>query len=213
MGAHPSVLGAGGAGGYSVSFSENPYNAMNGAMGGGFGGPSHAGGRPMRGGPIGMGGQQRFNPYGRPEAMGQQGFEGAFGGEFIQHGPSLNLDKLKERKPSIGTTTGHSIHMKGLPWTATVTEVIEFLDPLRPADVRIEKDKDDRPIGRCDVDFKTHDEACRAMLKDKNQMGNRWCELYLRSAEEGIWPRKSGERGDFGGDRGGNRGGNRGGRD
>ena len=67
--------------------------------------------------------------------------------------------------------TGHSVHMRGLPFEATVDDVLSFFSPLNPADVRLLYESGGRPKGECDVDFTTHADAESAMHKDKQNMG------------------------------------------
>lgn len=80
------------------------------------------------------------------------------------------------------STTGHSIHMRGLPFEATLQDVLDFYTPLVPVDVRLLYEASGRPKGECDVDFSTHSDCEAAMLKDKQNMGHRYIELFLKSS-------------------------------
>ena len=71
------------------------------------------------------------------------------------------------------STTGHSVHMRGLPFEATVSDVYQFFAPINPVEIRLLYEESGRPKGECDVDFTTHSDAETAMLKDKQNMGRR----------------------------------------
>merc|ERR1711962_624345 len=79
------------------------------------------------------------------------------------------------------STTGHMIHMRGLPFEATVSDVYQFFAPLNPVGVRLSYEESGRPKGECDVDFATHADCEAAMSKDKQNMGHRYIELFLKS--------------------------------
>lgn len=138
----------------------------------------------MGGGGYGYGGGYENN-----QMMGMGGgMGGMIGGQ-----QQIDMEKMKERKCSTDTTTGHTIHMKGLPYKATLMDVVEFMQPLRPVDIRIQKDDEGKPKGRADCDFEAHHECERAMLKDKGRIGQRFVDLFLRSSPEGMWPKGSQE--------------------
>ena len=88
------------------------------------------------------------------------------------------------------STTGHMIHMRGLPFEATVSDVYQFFAPLNPVEVRLTYEESGRPKGECDVDFATHADCEAAMSKDKQNMGHRYIELFLKSTTESsnTWP-------------------------
>lgn len=60
--------------------------------------------------------------------------------------------------------------MRGLPFKASQGDVHEFFRPLQPINVQILMDDTGRASGEADVEFATHDEAVRAMNKDKANM-------------------------------------------
>lgn len=84
-------------------------------------------------------------------------------------------------KPTYESSTGHSVHMRGLPYAATESDIIQFFTPLNPVSVYIEYNDDGRPSGEADVDFATHAEAQQAMHKHKALMERRYIELFLHS--------------------------------
>jgi len=76
------------------------------------------------------------------------------------------------------STTGHMVHMRGLPFEATQGDVYKFFAPLKPVEVRIKFEESGRAKGECDVDFHTHSDAEAAMAKNKENMGHRYIELF-----------------------------------
>uniref|UniRef100_UPI00358EBE62 heterogeneous nuclear ribonucleoprotein H2-like n=1 Tax=Myxine glutinosa TaxID=7769 RepID=UPI00358EBE62 len=79
------------------------------------------------------------------------------------------------------STTGHCVHMRGIPFRATEQEIIEFFAPLNPVKVHIEYEPNGRATGEADVDFTSHEDAVAAMSKDKAHMKHRYVELFLNS--------------------------------
>lgn len=73
------------------------------------------------------------------------------------------------------------VHMRGLPFEATENDIFQFFAPVNPVEVRFLFEDSGRPKGEADVDFKTHDDAQHAMSKDKQNIGHRYIELFLRS--------------------------------
>ncbi|KAM7322396.1 hypothetical protein ACRRTK_017901 [Alexandromys fortis] len=82
---------------------------------------------------------------------------------------------------SFQSTTGHCVHMRGLPYRATENDIYNFFSPLNPMRVHIEIGPDDRVTGEADVEFATHEDAVAAMAKDKANMQHRYVELFLNS--------------------------------
>lgn len=117
------------------------YGGDFGGFGGGRGGPGRGG----RGG-RGMGGRGGFRNQGR-------GGGGGGGGNF-----------------GMMSTTGHAVHMRGLPFAAKESDVKQFFMPLNPVNIFMEYSNGSFN-GQVDVDFATHDDAQAAMLKHKSTMG------------------------------------------
>ncbi|XP_048884252.1 heterogeneous nuclear ribonucleoprotein H-like isoform X2 [Brienomyrus brachyistius] len=86
---------------------------------------------------------------------------------------------------SFQSTTGHCVHMRGLPYRASETDIYSFFSPLNPARVHIEVGPDGRVTGEADVEFATHEDAVAAMSKDKAHMQHRYVELFLNSTAGG----------------------------
>ena len=118
------------------------YGGDFGGFGGGRGGPGRGG----RGG-RGMGGRGGFRNQGRG------GGGGGGGGNF-----------------GMMSTTGHTVHMRGLPFAAKESDVKQFFMPLNPVNIFMEYSNGSFN-GQVDVDFATHDDAQAAMLKHKSTMG------------------------------------------
>ena len=57
--------------------------------------------------------------------------------------------------------------MRGLPYKTTEGEIFEFFLPLLPLNVNILFDDLGRPSGEADIEFATHEDAVKAMNKDK----------------------------------------------
>ncbi|XP_065653802.1 heterogeneous nuclear ribonucleoprotein F-like [Hydra vulgaris] len=106
--------------------------------------------------------------FGRNRSMNRGGRSGGMG---MSKTPTVQSSK-----------TGHSVHMRGLPFEASVSDIVTFFSPLNPVDVRLMFEPNGRPKGECDVDFATHSDAESAMLKDKQNMGHRYIELFLKSS-------------------------------
>ncbi|KAJ0177526.1 hypothetical protein K1T71_006399 [Dendrolimus kikuchii] len=79
----------------------------------------------------------------------------------------------------------HCVHMRGLPFKATPQDIVYFFKPIRPVNINILYDNSGRPSGEADVDFECHEDAVRAMRRDKNNMDHRYIELFINSAPGG----------------------------
>ncbi|XP_026481921.1 heterogeneous nuclear ribonucleoprotein F-like isoform X2 [Ctenocephalides felis] len=73
------------------------------------------------------------------------------------------------------------IHMRGLPFKARTCDIIDFFRPIVPIDVRINFEPNGRATGTADVEFECHDDALDAMTRDRQNMDNRYIELFLGS--------------------------------
>lgn len=63
---------------------------------------------------------------------------------------------------------------------------MQFFKPVVPKNVRLLKDHSGRASGEADVEFVSHDDAIRAMSKDKGHMQHRYIELFLNSSATGT---------------------------
>lgn len=135
-------------------------------------------------------------PRGRGGMLGPGGFpnggtfpRGGRGSGGPMRGGGRSVGQIKGGQGQ-GSTTGHMIHMRGLPFEATVSDIYQFFAPLNPVEVRLTYEESGRPKGECDVDFATHADCEAAMSKDKQNMGHRYIELFLKSTVESSngWP-------------------------
>ncbi|XP_041443530.1 heterogeneous nuclear ribonucleoprotein H1 S homeolog isoform X3 [Xenopus laevis] len=154
-------------------------------------------------------GMQRPGPYDRPGAgrgynnLGR-GFDrmrrGAYGGGYSGYedyngyneyafGADQRFGRVSDNRYGDGSTfqstTGHCVHMRGLPYRATETDIYTFFSPLNPVRVHIEIGADGRVTGEADVEFASHEDAVAAMSKDKANMQHRYVELFLNSTAGG----------------------------
>ncbi|XP_064227000.1 heterogeneous nuclear ribonucleoprotein F-like isoform X5 [Aotus nancymaae] len=82
---------------------------------------------------------------------------------------------------TVQSTTGHCVHMRGLPYKATENDIYNLFSTLNPVRVHTEIGPDGRVTGEADVEFATHEEAVAAMSKDRANMQHRCIELFLNS--------------------------------
>jgi len=202
-----------GGGGYGGGMGGGYGGGYGGGMGGGFGG-----GRPgpydRMGGGMGMGGGRgrgRGNLKGMYEDDGY-GYGGGFGGGRMGGMGGMGMGGMGDMggrgmrggggggggRNNFGqnydSTTGHSVHMRGLPFSASKNDIMEFFSPLNPVNVVIGFNNDGRASGEADVDFSTAEEAQQALQKDRATMQHRYIELF--SMKGGS---KGGKQGGFGG--------------
>jgi len=165
------------------------YGPIGGPMGR-YGGPGGYGNVRGPGGMYGYGGYGGGGYGGPAMGMPRGGYGGGFGGPAGRNAgpPGANFH----------STTGHSVHMRGLPFRASESDVIEFFSPLVPAGVHIHYENNGRATGEADVEFESHRDAAEGMKKDKQNMQHRYIELFLNSAENaGGGGGGGGRRGDF----------------
>ncbi|XP_052739994.1 heterogeneous nuclear ribonucleoprotein F isoform X2 [Bicyclus anynana] len=82
----------------------------------------------------------------------------------------------------------HCVHMRGLPFKASPQDIAYFFKPIRPMNINILYDNSGRPSGEADVEFECHEDAMRAMRRDKNNMEHRYIELFMNSSPGGGGP-------------------------
>ncbi|CAM9272012.1 unnamed protein product, partial [Chrysoparadoxa australica] len=78
------------------------------------------------------------------------------------------------------------VRMRGLPFSATVSGVLDFFTGYRISDhgVYIISGQDGRPSGDAYVVFVSEDEARRSLELNKKEMGERWIELFQVTKSE-----------------------------
>ncbi|XP_019869700.2 heterogeneous nuclear ribonucleoprotein H-like [Aethina tumida] len=174
----------------------------------GFGGGG--GNRRMGGGPGGGMFNPRPSPYdrgdrygggggGRFQSRGSRNFKGS---NFSHMSDYNNYDRSGQwvtsngndmrgggRSPYEGDNWNdrnnhgmHCVHMRGLPFKATQADIADFFRPIIPVSIRLLQDNTGRASGEADVEFASHDDALRAMSKDKSNMQHRYIELFLNSS-------------------------------
>ncbi|XP_078540016.1 uncharacterized protein LOC144824947 [Lissotriton helveticus] len=122
-----------------------------------------------------------------PEREAAKTSDGGYGfGTDNRYGRGLTDNSYGDGTSTFQSTTGHCVHMRGLPYRATETDIYNFFSPLNPVRVHIEVGSDGRVTGEADVEFATHEDAVAAMSKDKANMQHRYVELFLNSTAGGT---------------------------
>eukprot|EP00484_Ammonia_sp_Unknown_P006987 CAMPEP_0197077072 /NCGR_PEP_ID=MMETSP1384-20130603/212430_1 /TAXON_ID=29189 /ORGANISM="Ammonia sp." /LENGTH=831 /DNA_ID=CAMNT_0042515931 /DNA_START=118 /DNA_END=2613 /DNA_ORIENTATION=- len=88
------------------------------------------------------------------------------------------------RPPARPPKSQYVIRMRGLPYSATDEDVMEFFEVPRPSGIHLIKDDLGRPSGEGFVEFKSEVDAIAAMAKHRHHMGHRYIELFRSSPEE-----------------------------
>ncbi|BFZ17811.1 hypothetical protein BsWGS_20848 [Bradybaena similaris] len=172
--------------------------------------PLMAGGMPIRPGPydrgdrFGMGMGMMGMAYARGRGRNMKGYydddyddfgydnsanfgmRNRRGGLGLMRGSrNMGMGMLDRRAAQPGgcylSRTGHSVHMRGLPFQAVEQDVFDFFSPIQPVRCEFEFGDNGRPTGEANVDFATHQEALEAMKKHKCNMQHRYIELFLNS--------------------------------
>ncbi|KAF7268050.1 heterogeneous nuclear ribonucleoprotein glorund [Rhynchophorus ferrugineus] len=158
------------------------------------------GGPPNRG-PPGGGFNNRPGPYDRGDRFGSSGGRypprGSRSFKGANHG-NINPWSSQNGGPRGGRNhfddswgrQSHCIHMRGLPFRATQQDIAEFFRPIVPSSIQLLCEPSGRPSGEADVTFPSHEDAVKAMAKDKSNMQHRYIELFLNSSgPQGGGPR------------------------
>ncbi|XP_074866140.1 heterogeneous nuclear ribonucleoprotein H isoform X1 [Carettochelys insculpta] len=129
----------------------------------------------------GYGGYDDYNGYSDGYGFGSD----RFGREWALLSAGMSDHRYGDASSTFQSTTGHCVHMRGLPYRATENDIYNFFSPLNPVRVHIEIGPDGRVTGEADVEFATHEDAVAAMSKDKANMQHRYVELFLNSTAGG----------------------------
>ncbi|XP_026552350.1 heterogeneous nuclear ribonucleoprotein H isoform X4 [Pseudonaja textilis] len=129
----------------------------------------------------GYGGYDDYNGYNDGYGFGSD----RFGREWTLLSAGMSDHRYGDGSSTFQSTTGHCVHMRGLPYRATENDIYNFFSPLNPVRVHIEIGPDGRVTGEADVEFATHEDAVAAMSKDKANMQHRYVELFLNSTAGG----------------------------
>eukprot|EP00039_Didymoeca_costata_P013685 m.212073 g.212073 ORF g.212073 m.212073 type:complete len:869 (+) comp15847_c0_seq1:210-2816(+) len=75
-----------------------------------------------------------------------------------------------------------TVRLRGLPFSATAKDITDFFHPLTPLEIRMTRDRKDRPSGRAFVDFPTglHE---KALAYNQDHIGDRYIEVTLDTDE------------------------------
>ncbi|XP_041643045.1 G-rich sequence factor 1 isoform X2 [Cheilinus undulatus] len=102
-----------------------------------------------------------------------------------------NRKNVSESQTNPGTEPTRSsppqlnyIHVRGLPFQVSGEDIVEFFSPLIVTKILLECGPDGRPSGEADVYFGCHQDAIAAMSKDRQNIGERYIELFLNSAPD-----------------------------
>lgn len=75
---------------------------------------------------------------------------------------------------------GYIVKLRGLPWSATVDDIIKFFKDCKvaggKAGVHMTTSREGRPSGEAFVEFEDEEDVERACQKDRDHMGNRYIE-------------------------------------
>lgn len=96
---------------------------------------------------------------------------------FFRRGLS-QLTQEHELRTDLGA---NCVQMRGLPFEATTSDIINFFKPLNvePVEVMIQTNRWGQPSGFATAKFKSYDEAVVALRNHRNYMGRRYVELSL----------------------------------
>ncbi|XP_034828606.1 heterogeneous nuclear ribonucleoprotein F [Maniola hyperantus] len=124
----------------------------------------------------------RATPYDRNDRYSG----GRFGGRGGRGGPIGRGGGYGARGGGGGRRGScHCVHMRGLPFKASPQDIAYFFRPIHPMNINILYDNSGRPSGEADVEFECHEDAMRAMRRDKNNMEHRYIELFMNSSPGG----------------------------
>eukprot|EP00041_Stephanoeca_diplocostata_P031429 m.978405 g.978405 ORF g.978405 m.978405 type:complete len:991 (+) comp23957_c0_seq1:104-3076(+) len=77
----------------------------------------------------------------------------------------------------------NTVRLRGLPFSATEQTIKDFFHPLTPLEIRLTKDRKDRPSGRAFVDF-APPEVQKALQYHKDHIDDRFIEVTLDDPED-----------------------------
>ncbi|KHN74014.1 Heterogeneous nuclear ribonucleoprotein F [Toxocara canis] len=100
---------------------------------------------------------------------------------MIRHGVIKNAESLAN---GASTTNNYVVRLRGIPFSATVTDIKEFFSGLDVADVVIDKEPGGRPSGEAFVRLASKQHAEMALERNKKNMGTRYVEVFRSSGEE-----------------------------
>ncbi|CAK0735830.1 hypothetical protein CVIRNUC_000646 [Coccomyxa viridis] len=95
--------------------------------------------------------------------------------------PEKNVEHIKQTQGLVESFPGYVLRMRGLPYSATADDVLEFFRgiPLERESIALTLTPEGRPKGEAYVDFTTEESQKEALGKHKEAMGERYIELFL----------------------------------
>ncbi|XP_008486469.2 heterogeneous nuclear ribonucleoprotein H2-like, partial [Diaphorina citri] len=86
---------------------------------------------------------------------------------------------------------GFVIKLRGLPWSTTVDEILEFFDGVNVrngrAGVKITRSRNGRPSGEAFVEVEDEVDMENALRKNKEYLGNRYIEVFKVKRQKMDW--------------------------
>ncbi|GLC45210.1 hypothetical protein PLESTB_000724600 [Pleodorina starrii] len=113
------------------------------------------------------------------------------GHRYIEVFESTEADLATAKSLSVDRMRGFVVRCRGLPYTATAQDVLNFFGPDVPVVRGIEGvvftyAPDGRPTGEAFVEFQTEDAQREALKKHKESMGARYIELFVSTKVDMI---------------------------
>ncbi|GIL55297.1 hypothetical protein Vafri_10859 [Volvox africanus] len=113
------------------------------------------------------------------------------GHRYIEIFESTEADLATAKSLSVDRMRGFVVRCRGLPYTATAQDVLNFFGPDVPVVRGIEGvvftyAPDGRPTGEAFVEFQTEDAQREALKKHKESMGSRYIELFVSTKVDMI---------------------------
>ncbi|XP_057294290.1 probable RNA-binding protein 19 isoform X2 [Hydractinia symbiolongicarpus] len=98
---------------------------------------------------------------------------------------SSSSDEKEENDDAVATVetkqliSSLTLKMRGVPFTCSEKNVIDFFKPLKITDIRFQKNLKGKPTGYAFVDFESLKDAEKALKKDQNKIKGRYIELFM----------------------------------
>lgn len=87
--------------------------------------------------------------------------------------------------------SGYIVKLRGLPFSTTVEDVIDFLNGVKIVDgkagVYLTEIRPGRPSGECFVEVESQEDVDLALKKDKENLGKRYIEVFATDRQDMEW--------------------------
>ena len=91
-----------------------------------------------------------------------------------------------------GDALSLTIKMRGVPFSCTEKQIIDFFHPIKVLDIRIPLNEKGKAKGNAYVDFETEDDAEEAMTRNQSKIKKRYIELFrLKETDQSKLEKKS----------------------